>query len=99
MIWRQIKKLTGQKNIKTSLTELKINDTILQSPIDETQALNYYFVESVDKIAQIFIVQQPYIQTINESDTALVLRPVTKLVVERVVMSLRTSRAKDILSR
>jgi len=39
IIWRQIKKLSGQKNIKTSPTELKINDTLLQSQIDVAQAL------------------------------------------------------------
>ncbi len=46
-IWRQIK-----NNIKTRPIELKINDKILQSPIDVAQAFNHYFIESVDKIAQ-----------------------------------------------
>lgn len=50
----------------------------------------------MDKIAQNFIVQQPYLRTNNASETALVLRPVTKLDVEKVVMSLKSPRAKDI---
>ncbi len=36
------------------------------------------------------------LRTNNASETALVLRPVTKLDVEKVVMSLKSSRAKDI---
>ncbi len=91
-----LKKLTGQNNIKARPIELKVNDTILQSPIDVAQAFNHYFIESVDKIAQSFKVQQPYLRTNNASETVLVLRSVTKLDVEKVVMSLKSSRAKDI---
>lgn len=44
------------------------------------------------------LVQQPYLRTNNASETVLVIRPVTKLDVEKVVMSLKSSMAEDIYS-
>ncbi len=70
--WRQIKKITGKNNIKARPIELKINDTILQSPIDVAQAFNQYCIDSVDKITQSCKVQQPYLRTSKASETALV---------------------------
>ncbi len=37
------KKITGQNNIETRPVELKINGTILQSPINVAQALNHFY--------------------------------------------------------
>ncbi len=95
--WRQIKKCTRKNNIKARPIELKINYTILQSPIDVAQAFNQYFIDSVDKITQSCKVQQPYLRTSKASETALV-GPVTKLDVEKIVMSLKSSMAKYFFS-
>lgn len=60
------------------------------------QALNQYFVESSDTIAQCFAVQQNNAHITNNRESALTLKSVSEDEVVKVVTSLKSSRAKDV---
>lgn len=77
--------------------QLKVSDTILQSPIDVAQALNQHFVASVASVAQSFQVQQNNVcSPTNTNKPALALRPVSKTEVAKIIASLKSSKAKDV---
>ena len=96
-IWNQLRKLMGQNSNNTKSIEIYANGTLLSNPPEVAVALNHYFIDSVDDIIKCFSPVDFISSQGRHIEPAFELETVTESDVGRVIGSLRSSRAKDVI--
>ena len=98
MIWSQLKKLMGQNCNEVKSLELDVEGKLINNPAEVANALNHYFIDSVTSIVKFFSPDRSTnISQVRQTEPAFKIETVTESDVTRVIRSLRSSRAKDVI--
>jgi len=98
-IWSQLRKLMGHNgnNAKT-VEHVLVGGKLRDKPAEVADALNNYFIDSVENISKCF--SSEYKNTlgqVEQTEQAFNIEYITEADVVRVIRSLRPSRAKDVI--
>lgn len=97
-IWSQLRKLMGHDVNNAKTVELVVGGKLRDKPAEIADALNNYFIDSVENIIKCF--SSEYKNTprqVEQTEPAFNIEYITEADVVRVIRSLRPSRAKAVI--
>ncbi|OOO00385.1 MAG: hypothetical protein ATN35_07545 [Epulopiscium sp. Nele67-Bin004] len=96
-IWNQLRKLMGQNVNNTNSIAINANGTLLSNPAEVAVALNHHFIDSVADIIKCFPPTHIMPCQSRHTEPAFNLETITDSDVQRVIGSLRSSKAIDVI--
>uniref|UniRef100_A0A8C7CP59 Reverse transcriptase domain-containing protein n=1 Tax=Oncorhynchus kisutch TaxID=8019 RepID=A0A8C7CP59_ONCKI len=97
LIWENLKKLTGKDHSNTAKRlEIMVNNNLTQDAVETAIVFIYYFIDSVRVLTQNPSTCFLGSVLVNDTQPVFIIREVSESKVNKVISSLKNSKAKDV---